>query len=60
MLSNLVGNVAAVLGSVANLIVIQQARRKVPIGCWDYFRVGAPLAILTLLLGAIWIQTFPP
>jgi Na+/H+ antiporter NhaD/arsenite permease-like protein len=57
MSSTLAGNLT-VLGSVANLIVIQQARRKVTIGFWEYFRVGAPLAILTSLLGAIWIQTF--
>jgi Na+/H+ antiporter NhaD/arsenite permease-like protein len=59
MSSTLAGNLT-VLGSVANLIVIQQARRKVAIGFWEYFRVGAPLAILTILLGAFWIQTFPP
>jgi Na+/H+ antiporter NhaD/arsenite permease-like protein len=59
MSSTLAGNLT-VLGSVANLIVIQQARRKVIIGFWEYFRVGAPLAILTLALGAFWIQTFPP
>jgi Na+/H+ antiporter NhaD/arsenite permease-like protein len=59
MSSTLAGNLT-VVGSVANLIVIQQARRKVKIGFWEYFRVGAPLAILTILLGAVWIQTFPP
>jgi Na+/H+ antiporter NhaD/arsenite permease-like protein len=59
MSSTLAGNLT-VLGSVANLIVIQQARRKVTIGFWEYFRVGAPLAIVTILLGAIWIQTFSP
>jgi Na+/H+ antiporter NhaD/arsenite permease-like protein len=59
MSSTLAGNLT-VLGSVANLIVLQQARRKVTIGFWEYFRVGAPLAILTILLGAFWIQTFPP
>ena len=59
MSSTLAGNLT-VLGSVANLIVIQQSRHKVNIGFWEYFRVGAPLAILTILLGAFWIQTFPP
>jgi Na+/H+ antiporter NhaD/arsenite permease-like protein len=59
MSSTLAGNLT-VLGSVANLIVIQQARRKVTIGFWEYFRVGAPLAIMTVLLGAFWIQTFSP
>jgi Na+/H+ antiporter NhaD/arsenite permease-like protein len=54
MSSTLAGNLT-VVGSVANLIVIQQARQKVRIGFWEYFRVGAPLAVLTILLGAAWI-----
>lgn len=41
-----------VLGSVANLIVVQLARaHNVTIGFWEYFRVGAPLTVLTILLG---------
>jgi len=59
MSSTLAGNLT-VVGSVANLIVIQQARGKVKIGFWEHFRVGAPLAVATILLGALWIQTFPP
>jgi Na+/H+ antiporter NhaD/arsenite permease-like protein len=54
MSSTLAGNLT-VVGSVANLIVIQQARQRVRIGFWEYFRVGAPLAVLTILLGAAWI-----
>ena len=54
MASTLAGNLT-VVGSVANLIVIQQARHKVQIGFWEYFRVGAPLAVLTILAGAAWI-----
>jgi Na+/H+ antiporter NhaD/arsenite permease-like protein len=54
MASTLAGNLT-VVGSVANLIVIQQARDRVRIGFWEYFRVGAPLAIATMLLGAAWI-----
>ena len=57
MSSTLAGNLT-VLGSVANLIVIQQARRRVKIGFWEYFRVGAPLAVVTILLGALWIRWF--
>jgi Na+/H+ antiporter NhaD/arsenite permease-like protein len=34
---------------------MQQARRQVQIGFWQYFRVGAPLAVLTILFGAAWI-----
>jgi Na+/H+ antiporter NhaD/arsenite permease-like protein len=54
MASTLAGNLT-VVGSVANLIVIQQARDRVRIGFWEYFRVGAPLAIATMLVGAAWI-----
>jgi len=54
MASTLAGNLT-VVGSVANLIVIQQARDRVRIGFWEYFRVGAPLAVATILLGAAWI-----
>ena len=54
MSSTFAGNLT-VLGSVANLIVIEQARRKVQIGFWEYFRVGAPLAGITILAGAAWI-----
>jgi Na+/H+ antiporter NhaD/arsenite permease-like protein len=54
MSSTLAGNLT-VVGSVANLIVIQQASDRVRIGFWEYLRVGAPLAIVTILLGAVWI-----
>ena len=54
MASTLAGNLT-VVGSVANLIVIQQAERRVRIGFWEYFRVGAPLAVTTIVLGAAWI-----
>ncbi|HLJ46855.1 MAG TPA: anion transporter [Bryobacteraceae bacterium] len=54
MSSTLAGNLT-VVGSVANLIVIQQARRDVEIGFWEYFRAGAPLAIVTILMGAAWL-----
>jgi Na+/H+ antiporter NhaD/arsenite permease-like protein len=58
MSSTLAGNLT-VVGSVANLIVIQQARHKVRVGFWEYFRVGGPLAILTILLGAAWLEWAP-
>jgi Na+/H+ antiporter NhaD/arsenite permease-like protein len=54
MSSTLAGNLT-VVGSVANLIVIQQAGARVKIGFWEYFRVGAPLAVVTILIGAAWI-----
>ena len=40
MASTLAGNFT-VLGSIANLIVVEKAaRRGIVIGFWDYFRVG--------------------
>lgn len=55
MASTLAGNFT-VLGSIANLIVIEKAaRRGVTIGVWAYARVGMPLTVLTLLLGTWWL-----
>jgi Na+/H+ antiporter NhaD/arsenite permease-like protein len=55
MASTLAGNFT-VLGSIANLIVVDKAaRRGVTISFWDYFRVGAPLTVLTIGIGAFWL-----
>jgi Na+/H+ antiporter NhaD/arsenite permease-like protein len=55
MASTLAGNFA-ILGSVANLIVVQRARAdNIVIGFWEYFRVGAPLTILTIGIGLFWL-----
>jgi Na+/H+ antiporter NhaD/arsenite permease-like protein len=55
MASTLVGNFT-VIGSVANLIVVQNAAASgVTIGFWDYFRIGAPLTLITLLIGTLWL-----
>jgi Na+/H+ antiporter NhaD/arsenite permease-like protein len=56
MASTLAGNFT-VLGSIANLIVVEKAaRRGITIGFWDYFRVGAPLTVLTLAVGTAWLM----
>ena len=48
--ATLAGNLTLV-GSVANLIVVQRARaRGVEIGFWTYLMVGAPLTVLTILV----------
>lgn len=53
MASTLAGNFT-ILGSVANLIVVQRARAQgIEIGFWDYFKVGAPLTVMTILLGIL-------
>jgi Na+/H+ antiporter NhaD/arsenite permease-like protein len=55
MASTLAGNFTLV-GSVANLIVAQRARAHgVVIGFWEYFKVGAPLTMLTILFGIWWL-----
>ncbi|OKO81372.1 anion transporter [Bradyrhizobium sp. NAS96.2] len=55
MASTLAGNLTLV-GSVANLIVAQRARRiGITLGFWAYFRVGAPLTMLTILFGTWWL-----
>ena len=53
MASTLAGNFT-ILGSVANLIVVQRARRHgIEIGFWSYFKIGAPLTIVTIVIGAL-------
>jgi Na+/H+ antiporter NhaD/arsenite permease-like protein len=55
MSSTLAGNLT-VLGSVANLIVVEGARREgVAISFWEYCWVGIPVTILTLALGIGWL-----
>ncbi len=55
MASTLAGNFT-ILGSIANLIVVQKAAaRAVQISFWDYFRVGAPLTVITLVIGTLWM-----
>ncbi len=53
MASTLAGNFT-ILGSVANLIVVERARNVAEIGFWEYFRAGAPVTIATMLIG-IWL-----
>jgi len=53
MSSTLAGNLT-LLGSVANLIVVQRARRDVEITFWEYAKAGAPLTIITIALG-VWL-----
>ena len=55
MASTLAGNFT-LLGSIANLIVAEKAQQRgVTIGFRDYLRVGAPVTLLTLALGAWWL-----
>ena len=54
MAATLAGNFT-ILGSIANLIVVQRAARHgITISFWAYFRIGAPLTVLTILIG-VWL-----
>jgi Na+/H+ antiporter NhaD/arsenite permease-like protein len=56
MSSTLAGNLT-VLGSVANLIVVENAKREgVEISFWEYCKVGVPLTGLTLTVGIVWLE----
>ena len=56
MSSTFAGNLT-VLGSVANLIVVENARREgTEISFWEYCKAGIPVTILTLLLGIAWLK----
>jgi Na+/H+ antiporter NhaD/arsenite permease-like protein len=56
MATTLAGNLT-LLGSVANLIVAEIARRRgVHLSFVEYLKAGTPIAILTLLLGIAWVS----
>jgi Na+/H+ antiporter NhaD/arsenite permease-like protein len=56
MSSTLAGNLT-VLGSVANLIVVENARRAgTELSFLEYLKVGVPLTLLTTLVGVAWLS----
>ena len=54
MASTLAGNLT-ITGSVANIIVVERAKPDVQITFRDYFAVGLPITILSLLFGCMWL-----
>jgi hypothetical protein len=42
-----------IIGSIANMIVIESARQHLEVSFWDYARLGIPIAILTTAAGVI-------
>ena len=48
--TTLAGNFT-ILGSVANVIVVESARNHAEVGFWDYARFGIPVTILTTIVG---------
>ena len=56
MATTLAGNLT-LLGSVANLIVAEIAKRRgVHLTFTEYLKAGTPIAIVTLLLGVVWLS----
>jgi Na+/H+ antiporter NhaD/arsenite permease-like protein len=53
MATTLAGNLT-IVGSVANLIVVQRARGAVEIGFWEYARAGVPIGLITIAIG-VWL-----
>lgn len=59
MASTFAGNLT-LLGSVANIIVAENARDLGGIGFWAYLRVGFPVALLTTLFGTLFLVAVWP
>jgi Na+/H+ antiporter NhaD/arsenite permease-like protein len=55
MSSTLAGNLS-ILGSVANLIVVERSRHQVRITFWEYARAGVPVTLITLAAGTWWLS----
>jgi Na+/H+ antiporter NhaD/arsenite permease-like protein len=54
MASTLAGNLT-ITGSVANIIVVERAKDVAPVSFRDYFVVGLPVTVATLLFGLLWL-----
>ncbi len=55
MSSTLAGNLT-IIGSVANLIVLEVTKDDVRISFMEYLKVGAPLTLLTVLVGVLFLR----
>jgi Na+/H+ antiporter NhaD/arsenite permease-like protein len=59
MTATLAGNFTLV-GSIANLIVAQRAKAHgVEVRFWPYFAIGAPLTLITIGAGLLWLGAGP-
>jgi Na+/H+ antiporter NhaD/arsenite permease-like protein len=57
--STYAGNLTLV-GSIANLIVVEQARRrKINVTFVDYLRVGVPITLITLAINTAFLTLWP-
>jgi Na+/H+ antiporter NhaD/arsenite permease-like protein len=50
-----IGSVATITGSVANIIVVGRSKDIAPISFREYFQVGLPITVATLMLGMVWL-----
>ena len=54
MSSTLAGNLT-ITGSVANIIVVEKARREAHISFLEYMKIGVPVTVVTLAIGLLWL-----
>jgi Na+/H+ antiporter NhaD/arsenite permease-like protein len=55
--TTLAGNLT-ILGSVANIIVVESARKHIEVGFWDYAKYGIPITVLTTAVGILLLLLF--
>ncbi len=56
MMSTLAGNLT-IFASVANLIVVEQAKReKIDISLGEFCRAGIPITLVTMMIGVLWFM----
>jgi Na+/H+ antiporter NhaD/arsenite permease-like protein len=55
MASTLAGNLT-ITGSVANIIVVEKARKEAHIGFLEYMKIGVPVTVLTMAVGLLWLR----
>jgi len=56
MATTLAGNLT-IVGSIANLIVVERARRqRVEIDFWSYLKLGVPVTLATIAIGVWWMR----
>jgi hypothetical protein len=41
---------------MAFIIVVESAKPETKIGFWEYFRVGLPITVMTLIVGWAWLE----
>ena len=52
MATTFAGNLT-ILGSVANIIVVESARGHIEVGFWDYAKYGIPITLLSTVAGIV-------